>query len=196
MSAPVVLTVCTGNICRSPLLERLLQRTLDDAHGLGAVQVRSAGTAALVGAEMDERSAALLHELGGDPDGFVARRLTASMVTEADLVLTATREHRAAVVRMVPSAMRRTFTVRELAVLVAQIPDTDLPGWDDPRQALAALAERARRERAALVGLGADELDVVDPYRRDDGVYARLRTQVEQALPQLRRGLSGAGAAT
>ena len=88
MSVPVLLTVCTGNVCRSPLLERLLQQHLDRSLGPGAVAVRSAGTAARVDSGMDERSARLLRDLGGDPEGFTSRRLTASMVREADLVLT------------------------------------------------------------------------------------------------------------
>src|SRR5450759_4050488 len=46
-----ILIVCTGNICRSPFIERLLQHELDSP-GNGFEQgiiVRSAGTGALVG---------------------------------------------------------------------------------------------------------------------------------------------------
>mgnify|MGYP002738687724 CR=1 FL=1 len=39
-----ILTVCTGNVCRSPAAERLLEHTLNPS-----VTVRSAGTRALVG---------------------------------------------------------------------------------------------------------------------------------------------------
>ncbi|WP_446740540.1 arsenate reductase/protein-tyrosine-phosphatase family protein [Ornithinimicrobium sp. CNJ-824] len=43
-----ILVVCTGNVCRSPLVERLLQQGLDERWGPGAFEVRSAGTGALV----------------------------------------------------------------------------------------------------------------------------------------------------
>lgn len=196
MSAPTLLVVCTGNVCRSPLVERVLQHHLDGAHGAGTIRVHSAGTGALVGSPMDERSAALLRDLGGDPGGFAARRLTSGMVAEADLVLTATRAHRADVVRLVPRAMRRTFTVRELALLLTQVPDTDLPDWRDPAPALATLADLARSARGVVVAGRDEELDVVDPYRRDDEVYAQVRDQVERALPDLLRGFTGGRAAT
>ncbi|GMA87571.1 hypothetical protein GCM10025868_28210 [Angustibacter aerolatus] len=55
MSAPArVLVVCTGNVCRSPLVERLLRQRL----GTDAVDVSSAGTQALVGEPMTDPAAA------------------------------------------------------------------------------------------------------------------------------------------
>jgi len=44
-----VLTVCTGNICRSPFLERALQAELDRSWGRGEIEVASGGTGALAG---------------------------------------------------------------------------------------------------------------------------------------------------
>ncbi|MFK5582068.1 low molecular weight phosphatase family protein [Serinicoccus sp. LYQ131] len=196
MSTPVVLVVCTGNVCRSPLLERVLQDRFDSAAGPGSVRVRSAGTAALVGSGMDVRSAALLGDLGGGPAGdFTARRLSAGMVQEAALVLTAAREHRADVVRLDPRALRRTFTVRELAALLRHVPAEELPSWEDPGAALRQLTEGARGARGALLTGGPLDLDIVDPYRRGDEVYVQVRDQVRAALGPLERALSG-GAAT
>ncbi|AXH97354.1 arsenate reductase/protein-tyrosine-phosphatase family protein [Ornithinimicrobium avium] len=187
-----ILTVCTGNVCRSPLMERLLQRTLDQRYGRGVVPVRSAGTRALVGSPMDERAAEVLRGLGGDPDGFVARRLVEPMVSSAALVLTATREHRAQVSRMHPRAMRRTFTFRELAHLLDSVGDEEeLPDGEDPQALLARLAEIGTAHRGLHRPARQEDLDVADPYRRGDEVYALMREQVVTAYPALARVLGG-----
>ncbi|MDQ3422084.1 MAG: low molecular weight phosphatase family protein, partial [Actinomycetota bacterium] len=55
-----MLVVCTGNICRSPLAERLLQRRLGDR-----AVVRSAGVQGLEASAMDPYAAAQLERLGG-----------------------------------------------------------------------------------------------------------------------------------
>ena len=85
-----ILVVCLGNVCRSPLAERLLRMRIEQMLGDGAsaVRVSSAGVRALVGDPMNESSAAELRRLGGDPDGFVSSQVTAARATEADLVLT------------------------------------------------------------------------------------------------------------
>src|SRR6186713_2624189 len=122
-----ILIVCTGNICRSPFIERLLQRQLDERRRTigaatdGAIAVRSAGTGGLTGWAMDERPAAQLVAHGGDPAGFSARELTPGLIAESDLVLTATRAHRGKVAVMHPKALRRVFTFRDFADLVEGI---------------------------------------------------------------------------
>lgn len=184
-----ILVVCTGNVCRSPLVERLLQQALDERYGAGALPVRSAGTGALVDHPMDERAARVLSGLGGRSDGFVARRLTPSMLAGADLVLTATRDHRAHAVRMHPKALRRTFTVRELADIVAGLRQDELPSSTDAVGRVRELVDIARGRRGVHGRPVGDEHDVVDPFRREDAVYERMRAQVSQALPHLLRGL-------
>ena len=110
--------VCTGNICRSPFIERLLRVSVP-----GSSVVTSAGTEALVGEPMDPAVAELVRRQGGDAEGFAARQVTAEMVGEVDLVLTATRAHRAAVAFMQPKALRYGFTLGDFSV--GGIPVTD-----------------------------------------------------------------------
>ena len=87
-----VLVVCTGNVCRSPLAERVgqahLSRVLPDPKVL---RLDSAGTRAVVGSGMDPASARALQALGGDPADFRAQQLTDAIVGSADLTLTMTR---------------------------------------------------------------------------------------------------------
>lgn len=144
-----VLVVCVGNICRSPLGERLLSARLDP----GRFTVRSAGVRAVVGSGMDPQAQALLEEYGGSAEGFAARQLTPAMVREAGVVLTATREIRGRVLEESPSALRRTFTVRELGALLEA--DTERRE-DDP----AALVRRLAGERSRVGHL---DLDIPDP---------------------------------
>ncbi|UUL77294.1 low molecular weight phosphatase family protein [Pseudarthrobacter sp. Fe7] len=114
-SAPVrILTVCTGNICRSPVAERLLQAGLDQVVP-GGFEVASAGTRALVGEPMQPISADIVRTFGGDPEGFAARQLTPKILRGVDLVLTMTAGHRGEVLQLDASLLKRTFTIREFA---------------------------------------------------------------------------------
>lgn len=176
-----VLAVCTGNICRSPAVERLLGALFEGQEGL---VVASAGTYALVGEGISGPMARLIAERGADPHGFSARLLTESMVARADLVLGLTREHRSAVVSMHPQALRRTFTLRELARLATDVEAETLDAaahGATPADRLAALVPLALARRGQQrVGPGDD--DVVDPYRRSQAVYRESLGQITDAL--------------
>ena len=185
-----VLVVCTGNICRSPAVERLLAAGLgaayqgrDAAGGLApAIEVGSAGTGALVGHPMADEMAALVRDLGVDPDGFQARQLAPGMVAQADLVLALTRRHRSAVVELVPAAVRRTFTLRELARLVQDVDPASLPGANaTTADRLRALVPLAAGRRGLSAHRPADD-DVVDPYRGDAALYRKAFGQLLPAV--------------
>lgn len=149
-----MLFVCTGNICRSPMAERLWDARLAGADR-AAVRSVSAGVRALAGHPMDPLAADVLRELGGDPHGHVARQITAAMVRDADLVLAASTDQRAQIVRDDPTAMRRAFTLREFARLGAEL---DMP------RAGTTLPERVR-EVAGQRGI----VDAVDPVQDEIG---------------------------
>ena len=189
MAAPRILTVCTGNVCRSPLLERLLQRGLDEAYGAGAVEVISAGTGALVDHPMDERSAAVLARLGGDPTGFVARHLVPREVASADLIITATREHRALAVRAAPRALRRAFTLGELAFILEHLGPERWPTAADPGERIEQLTSTATEHRGQVRPASWDDFDLADPYRRADAAYEELERAVRRDLPPVLRAL-------
>jgi protein-tyrosine phosphatase len=77
-----ILVLCIGNICRSPMAEGLLRRALSGR------TVHSAGLGALVGHPAEPFSVQIMQEQGIDISSHRARSLTASMVSEADLILT------------------------------------------------------------------------------------------------------------
>ena|ERR1022692_865036 len=132
-----ILYVCSANLCRSVLAERLSARELTACLGTAAVNfpVGSAGTQGQNGTPMHPFTAAALTALGADTAAFSSRRLTGELVDHADLILTAGLAHRDAVVAARPAASRRTYLVREFARLIRHVPEP----------AAAALVDRARQ---------------------------------------------------
>lgn len=179
-----ILTVCTGNICRSPLAEQLLRQRLAP---LG-VTVESAGVGALVGSGMPEPARDLASLLGvTDAASHIARQVTVDHVRDADLVLAMSREHRRALVELTPAATRRTFTIRELANIANGISDDELraetataPDADSALRAAIGLASALRGVVPPLAS--PDDLDVVDPYRLSLEVYKRSAAQLLPAV--------------
>lgn len=206
-----ILTVCTGNICRSPVAERLLQAGLDQVVP-GAFQVASAGTRAMVGDPMQPISADIVRTFGGDPHNFTARQLTPKILRGIDLVLTMTAGHRGEVLQLDASLLKRTFTIREFARMLnvldqraavtagtAPVGDTAAGGdtavetYDDEARFAANLAFwRGLPARAAAVrhlSLPADpvENDIIDPYRRAPEVYRQMEDELAPAIVSILR---------
>jgi protein-tyrosine phosphatase len=184
-----VLVVCTGNICRSPAAERLLAARLAPA----GVEVRSAGTGALVGEPVHPPMAELLRARGVDPDRFTARALQPAHLRQAGLVLVMARAHRSAAVAMMPAVVRRTFLLVEAAEIAARIAADGWPGSVAPEPAarLAALPALAAPYR---LGVTEREVEVPDPYRRSPEAYRESLRVLEAAVDRLTRAV-GAGPA-
>lgn len=186
-----VLVVCTGNICRSPLAEGLFRLQLDAAVGglSGACAIASAGTQGLDGALMDPHAADELRRMGGSADEFRARNLTEMHVMWSDLVLTATRQHRSAVLAESPQALRRTFTLREFADLAPYEAHASKGSMTARLRALVAHAAQ-RRGSATLT-----EYDVPDPYRQSAEAHRHVADLIARAVTDVVNGWSTALAA-
>ena len=98
-----VLVVCVGNICRSPLGERALQKALP------GFKVESAGLGAVVGAQADATAAQAADEIGLDLGGHVARQITDEIGGSYDLILVMEPGHKAEIGRRFPQISGRTM---------------------------------------------------------------------------------------
>ncbi len=106
-----VLFVCTGNVCRSPMAEGLL-RQLAKWRNL-PIEVRSAGTHALVGEPATKEAVATLSEMGITIADHRAQQVTKELLTWADLVLTMESEHRLWILNAWSDVEDKVFTLSE-----------------------------------------------------------------------------------
>ena len=181
-----IVTVCTGNICRSPAAERLIRRVW--AAGAPTIEVVSGGTRAMVGEPIQISMAHLLEQSGAYSGEFCAQTLTAELVNDADLVLGMTRRHRAAAVAVAPAATPHTFTLREFTRLVVDGVEDFTPD-PDRADSLRRLVEVAASRRAPIMDPELD--DIADPYGRDLDAYHVAFTQISDAVDTVGRVLSG-----
>lgn len=91
-----ILVVCTGNICRSPMGERLLRQQLPGR------QVTSAGIFDLEGCPADAAAQAVAWRHGISLEGHVARKVTRSLLQKSDLILVMEPKHLRFIATMAP----------------------------------------------------------------------------------------------
>ncbi|QEG34892.1 L-threonylcarbamoyladenylate synthase [Bythopirellula goksoeyrii] len=119
LSSMIVLLVCTGNTCRSPMGEALLKKLaaekfdcpLEELEQHGVV-VASAGVAALPGCAASVEAVEFMKEKGIDLSKHESQPLTDKLVRHADLIFAMTNSHRHAILRRWPEASSRTHTLR------------------------------------------------------------------------------------
>jgi protein-tyrosine phosphatase len=184
-----ILLVCTGNICRSPMAEGFIRLRLAE-RGVESVEVESAGVSGWDESPATEEAVQAMAELDIDISGHRARRLTSKLVDRADLVIAMAGEHRDAVVRVVPSAASRTFTLRELVRLLEAEggPSQGTPSADRIR----ARVQRADAGRAEAPQPGGNE-DVADPLGLGLEAYRATAWELEELTARVVAGLLGRG---
>lgn len=190
-----VLMVCMGNICRSPMAERLLMLAAREYVGDKTddlLLVHGAGTGGWhVGAAMDPGAARQVRARGGDADGFAARRLTTEHIEYSDLILTATGEQSKFVRGLRADTEDRTFVLGELGRLLTKIDEDDLPPFGPDPDAVhargVALVEAAAKVRGGRPPRPADDLD--DPWGRADRYFARIADEIDHTVQPLARVL-------
>jgi protein-tyrosine phosphatase len=100
-----ILTVCVGNICRSPMAEGLLRDRLP------GISVSSAGIGALAGRPADPHSVAVMGEKGIDITAHRAKQITAQACRHADLILVMEEEHKRAIARNLNVTVGKLFSL-------------------------------------------------------------------------------------
>jgi protein-tyrosine phosphatase len=103
-----ILTVCVGNICRSPMAEGLLRRKLGKH-----VSVTSAGLNALVGSPVDQTVQDLMNANGIDVTEHRARQVIAPFCMAADLILVMEDKQKVFLQKKYPFIRGKTFRLGE-----------------------------------------------------------------------------------
>ncbi|HBR1952217.1 TPA: protein tyrosine phosphatase [Klebsiella quasipneumoniae subsp. quasipneumoniae] len=98
-----ILVVCTGNICRSPIGERYLQKALPDK------TIHSAGVGALVGHDADKSAFSVAKQHDLSLEGHIAQQFTSSLARKYDLILVMDRYHLEKVARISPESRGKTM---------------------------------------------------------------------------------------
>lgn len=121
-----VATICTGNICRSPMAEVVLKNLIAHDPGLhGHVLVTSAGTASWhVGSAMDPRAREALDRAGYRLEGTRGVYANREFLDSQDLVIVMTREHRADVRARLTNPLTEVVLWRHL---IDPTKDLDVP---------------------------------------------------------------------
>lgn len=87
-----VLCVCTGNVCRSPMLEALLRREFEK-EGITDCVVESAGTVTDDGMIPTTQAITAMQEIGIDISEHSSRQITNEIVDSTDIFVALTTEH-------------------------------------------------------------------------------------------------------
>ena len=90
----LILTICTGNVCRSPMAEKLLQHALTgQGEPLNQIEIVSAGVAAGYGDPASANSVAALKKIKLDLGRHKSQPLTQDLIDRAFLILGMTQSH-------------------------------------------------------------------------------------------------------
>ncbi len=182
-----VLLVCTGNICRSPMAEGLLEQRSERLFG-GNLVVRSVGLAARGGSPPTPEAIEAAAERGADISELRSTPFTSDHAWTADVVITMTARQRHQVVGDDYRVAKKTFTLKELVALLGALPP---PSAAPSREAAlerirAADALRRSPEAPSIV----DE-DVSDPLGLSGEAYRAVAWELEGLVDGLVEGLFG-----
>lgn len=153
-----ILVVCVGNICRSPLAERILQAKLNshfcaqpgadnDGGDSGEIDqkgfiVSSAGLRALAGKPIAPYSADILQQLSIDFAHHMAKQLTREMAQRNDLLLVMEKQHMSNIHSMWPET----------------------------------------RGKVQLIGKWNDSLEIPDPYNKSREYFNQVHRLLEPCI--------------
>lgn len=170
---PTVMVVCTGNIARSPMGERLLRDALG-AETDWSVDSTGVGARATTGMGMYAPMAERLEDFGLSAEGHQAKQLTNELAFGSDLILVLDSSHRAWILDEWPALLDRTILMYEAAELVEE----------QKPESVAELVAAARHSSAH---------DIEDPYLRGDAAADAAAERIKQSVEILAPWLNTIG---
>lgn len=188
-----ILLVCTGNICRSAMAQGFLRDLLDRRFDGAGPEVRSAGTNGFEDSPAVPEAVRAAAERGVDISGHRGRRLARRHVLASDLVLGMAAHHAELIVRLVPEAAPRTFTLKELVRLLRALPSAPERAGFSEEAFLARIAQADALRRGSAVG--ASDQDVPDPLGGSVETFRVVASELDDLCARLVAGLFGSAPA-
>jgi protein-tyrosine phosphatase len=170
-----VLTVCTGNTCRSPMAAALVAARFGDA-GI-SVEVASVGTLGWSGRPATAHAVEAMHNMGLDISGHRSRRIEPTDL-EVDLVLAMTRVHADSVIARDTTLRPRVFLPTELHRLLRSA-DRASPNITEPN-----IADLLHNLDALRIGstIGRPNEEVSDPAGEPLDTYLATAQRLDKAI--------------
>ncbi len=178
----LLLLICSGNTCRSPMAAAILDDLLRREGLAAAYRVDSAGTSAIAGQPASPEALQVMAERGLDLSGHASKPISPELAEKARLILTMTRPHRDVVTRLCPAAADRTYTIKGYAGTAPQ-PRASPGSRATPEPGQAPNPETAPQPGAAAAGVPGDQEseDISDPIGRGLEAYREAAGEIERA---------------
>jgi protein-tyrosine phosphatase len=174
-----ILVVCTANQCRSPMAEALFRQALEQR---GAVAtVHSAGTQAVADIPATDSAIETMQAAGLDIGAHRSQAIDRQTLTDADVIVTMTREHLRDLATRAPGTFPRLFTIKELA---RRARDAGPRGEETVRDWATRLG--TGRQTSDLLGTDKRD-DVEDPIGRPLDVYEAVARELAVAIEEIVR---------
>lgn len=109
-----IIFVCTANICRSFMAERVLRRKLKE-NNRNDIEVSSAALYGFERASADPRAVELLNKKGFDGYGHKSRPLTEDMIAKADKIIAMEGAHQKAIIDRYPDAEGKVYLLKSFS---------------------------------------------------------------------------------